>query len=603
MWDDLVIDQTKRTDAGVYVVQPNPDTVIFRWQATTLAGGNPVNFEIELRRDGTFVYRYGDGNENLSPIVGLSLGFPESYVVPSHTHEYWQGGPRLSLTNAQTVTFAKRVIPRSVFQFGQDNFRVSESAGSVTVTVTKPVFASGLPAIGTFSLNYATSAGTARPGSDYVETSGTLTFDGGDFRSFTVPIINDNNIEPDETINITLSNPTNGSALGSRSTALITILNDDYGGPSQTQFSNATYTASESAGNARMTVVRSGDTSGPATVLYTTSDGSAQQRADYTVNAGLLNFSPGETSKSFNVLITDDAFPEGDETVALALSNPVGTSLGAQSTATLTITDNDTSTATSNPIDDARLFVQQHYLDFLNRVPDDGGLSYWTGQITQCGTDQNCINSRRVGVSAAYFIELEFQETGSYVYRLYKASYGQRPGYAKFMPDRSRVVGGANLESGKQDFAETFVQRPEFTAKYPLKLSAGEFVDALISAVQQDSGLSLQGKRNELVVEYIVGTNQTNSRALVLRKLIEYPEFASAEYNRAFVLMQYFGYLRRDADAGGYQFWLDVLNNRVPNDASGYRSMVCAFITSAEYQQRFSPIVTRNDHICGSINP
>jgi len=255
-----------------------------------------------------------------------------------------------------------------------------------------------------------------------------------------------------------------------------------------------------------------------------------------------------------------------------------------------------------NQIDYADVFVRQHYLDFLNREPDQGGWDYWTGQITQCGTDQSCINSRRVGVSAAYFMETEFQDTGSYVYRLYKASYGQNPAYSQFTQDRNQVVVGSNLEASKQALAEAFVQRGDFIAKYATTLNGSDFITALINTVKQGSGVDLTSHSNELLSEYNAGANQTNSRARVLRKLIEYLEFKNAEYNRAFVLMQYFGYLRRDADTGGYNFWLDVLNNKLPNDNSGYRSMVCAFLTSTEYQHRFSPVATRNDHICGSIN-
>jgi uncharacterized protein DUF4214 len=78
--------------------------------------------------------------------------------------------------------------------------------------------------------------------------------------------------------------------------------------------------------------------------------------------------------------------------------------------------------------------------------------------------------------------------------------------------------------------------------------------------------------------------------------VIEEAGFLQAEYNRSFVLMQYFGYLQRDPDAAGYDFWLDVIDNREPNN---YRGMVCAFVTSAEYQRRFSMLVTRSNAECG----
>ena len=106
MWADLRTDRNA-TD-NVYMVQPDPDRVIFRWQAVTFGAETPVNFEIELRRDGTIQTRYGSGNANLNPvIVGISAGDPEPYLAASHSSETGA----LSLSNAQTVTFAPRNPP------------------------------------------------------------------------------------------------------------------------------------------------------------------------------------------------------------------------------------------------------------------------------------------------------------------------------------------------------------------------------------------------------------------------------------------------------------------------------------------------------------
>ncbi|OLE51658.1 MAG: hypothetical protein AUG51_21765, partial [Acidobacteria bacterium 13_1_20CM_3_53_8] len=242
-----------------------------------------------------------------------------------------------------------------------------------------------------------------------------------------------------------------------------------------------------------------------------------------------------------------------------------------------------------NVVDDPRVFVRTHYLDFLNREPDSDGLTYWSAQIAQCLNNTACIRSQRVGVSAAFFIENEFQQTGFFVERLYSSALGRHSAYAEFTIDRAKVTVGSQLEASKQAFAEEFVARPEFTGKYPTSQARDAFVDALLQTVKQASGVDLTARRAELIAEYNAGTNQTNQRARTLRKLIEYAEYVQAEYNPAFVLMQYFGYLKRDADTGGYQFWLDVLNNRVPNN---YRAMVCAFLTSSEYQRRFSSVIT-----------
>ncbi len=378
--------------------------------------------------------------------------------------------------------------------------------------------------------------------------------------------------------------------------------------PSSTvQFSSGTYEINEAGtvdGQGRqfdsvsITVTRTGDTSGAATVDYRATDGTAVQTSDYEFASGTLRFAAGETtSKTFDILIVNDVYKEADETVNLTLSNAVGATLGAQQTAVLTIRDNDTTTPTTNPIDETRFFVRMQYLDFLAREGDEGGYDYWTQQITQCGTNQACINRKRVDVSAAFFIEQEFQDTGSFIYRLNKASFGIRVPYTDFMNDRGRVIGGTQLEPSKTALAEDFVQRSNFTTRYPASQSAEVFVDALIRTISDSSNVDLSARRSEILAAYNQGGgSQTQSRARALRKAIDYKEYIAAEFNRSFVLAEYFGYLRREPDEDGYNFWLNVLNNRVPNN---YRGMVCAFSNSAEYQDRFSPVRTKTDSICG----
>jgi hypothetical protein len=246
---------------------------------------------------------------------------------------------------------------------------------------------------------------------------------------------------------------------------------------------------------------------------------------------------------------------------------------------------------TTNAIDNSQFFVRQHYLDFLDREPDAAGLAYWTGQLTNCGNDANCLRARRIGVSAAFFIELEFQETGSFVYRFYKASLGRIPNYADFSADRRRVIGGADLEASRQAFAADWVERPEFLQRYPGNLSGAQFIDALLATVQQNSGVNLSSLRDMLLADFA----QYGNRARIVRLVADAQAFQQTEYNRAFVMMQYYGYLRRDFDQAGYDFWLDVVTNREPGN---YRGMVCAFITSAEYQLRFGSVVSRTNAEC-----
>jgi Tol biopolymer transport system component len=254
------------------------------------------------------------------------------------------------------------------------------------------------------------------------------------------------------------------------------------------------------------------------------------------------------------------------------------------------------STPATNPIDDPKLFVRRQYLDFLGREPDAGGLAYWTSQITMCGTDAACVSRKRAEVSAAFFIEQEFQQTGYFIYRHYSASFCRRLTFAEFTSDRGKIVVGTNLETTKQAFTQEFVQRAEFIQKYPLTLDGPGFVDALLATVRDCIGVDLSAQRASLISEYTGSASQTQARARVLRLVIDDPAYTQAEFNRAFVQSAYFGYLQRDPDPGGFQFWLDVLNTRVPNN---YRAMVCAFITSAEYQRRFGSVITRSNSECG----
>src|SRR5207253_8020860 len=141
-------------------------------------------------------------------------------------------------------------------------------------------------------------------------------------------------------------------------------------------------------------------------------------------------------------------------------------------------------------------------------------------RITQCGSDARCIHERRIVVSAAFFIELEFQDTGYYVYRFYKASFGRQPDYTEFTADRAKVIGGANLEASKQSFADEWVQRPAFVAAYPITMSNAEVVNKLFDSAGLTSSIYDALRQQE-----ILALNAGRSRALVLRDVIEIPDF------------------------------------------------------------------------------
>jgi hypothetical protein len=393
---------------------------------------------------------------------------------------------------------------------------------------------------------------------------------------------------------------------------------------SSIQFSSSSYSASEGDNPKQfnITVTRTGDVSGGATAEYDTFDtvlGSpcnvltgerALSRCDYESAIGQLYFAPGEASKTITIPVIDDSYAEGVERFQMELRIIVGASFGSPTQATLTINDNDVAPG-QNQIDQASYFVRQHYIDFLNREPDSSGLAFWTDQIAQCGTDAQCIEIKRINVSAAFYLSIEFQETGYLVYRLYKASYGDATGSSttggqhslkvpivrldEFLGDTRRlgegvVVGQPGweqvLENNKQKLIGDFVQRLRFYSAVG-GLTPARFVDAL----NTNAGNPLSpSERNQLVADYTFGIK---TQAQVLRAVVEDPDLVAAEKNRAFVLMQYFGYLRRDpnivpdSDYSGYEFWLNKLNEFGGNFVNA--EMVKAFITSGEYRQRFGP--------------
>ena len=367
-------------------------------------------------------------------------------------------------------------------------------------------------------------------------------------------------------------------------------------------FVSATANVSEGAGKVQITLNRTGDLSGAASADFATSDGTALQTSDYNIGFGTVTFAPGEATKTFNVLITDDGYMESPETFSISLSNPRGGfQLGAISSATVTITDNDAAPAVVNPIEGPAFFVRQHYVDFLNREPDSAGLNFWTAEITSCGSDEQCLEVKHINVSAAFFLSTEFQNTGALIYLTHKAAVGSNsPGpapvpvlYQQFEHDaatlqRGLVFGNPDFDLvlgvNKFNFFTEFVTRPQFELAFPLTQTPAEYVDALIA----NTGVAFTPTERTTLINLFFGATTSadrTARATVLDRVAENPGFAAAEFNRTFVAMEYFGYLRRDPDAAGFNFWLNKLNAFNGNFVDA--EMVKAFITSTEYRQRF----------------
>jgi Metallo-peptidase family M12 len=318
----------------------------------------------------------------------------------------------------------------------------------------------------------------------------------------------------------------------------------------------------------------------------------------HNLNASHCDGQPG----CDNSLMVATQFPSNKQTFCPFSVNEITTYVNGNSSCL--------SLAAANPIDQPDFFVRQHYLDFLNRQADPSGLAFWTNEITSCGSDQACIQVKRINVSASFFLSIEFQQTGYLVERIYKTAYGDASGsstingfhqlsvpiarFAEFLPDTTSIGSGVivgqtgweqKLETNKQNFTAQFVQRQRFTNAYPATMLPATYVQTL----NRNAGSPLSASElTTLIAEHTAGTK---NRAQVLRQIAEHQNLRTAEFNRAFVLMQYFGYLRRnpndapDGDYSGYDFWLTKLNQFNGNYVSA--ELVKAFITSSEYRKRF----------------
>jgi Tol biopolymer transport system component len=360
-------------------------------------------------------------------------------------------------------------------------------------------------------------------------------------------------------------------------------------------FSQANYSAFEDSGSIPITVTRAGNLNVAVSCFYATdiarptSDITADPQHDYLPVYGTLQFAPGETAKTILIPLTDNGDVRGNRTFKIALYDNDGNStfLSGIREATITKLDRDATPRSTNPIDQPSYFVRQQYVDFLNREPDASGSQFWTNEITSCNGNAAYIDLKRQNVSAAFYLSTEFQETDYFLLRartlLPDANYAGFFGFERALQQVGRgvIVGQPNwqqqLEANKQTFIQQFFD--DDRADLSFGRTNAEYVDLLYqyAAVQPDAA-----NRNALISSLDAGTQ---TRAGVLCQIVDDAQFKQNSFQQAFVLMQYYGYLRREPDAGGYNFWLNKLN-QFGGDYIG-SEMVRSFIVSSEYRQRF----------------
>lgn len=250
----------------------------------------------------------------------------------------------------------------------------------------------------------------------------------------------------------------------------------------------------------------------------------------------------------------------------------------------------------ANPIDDYRFFISQHYSDLTGHEPGADSLEKLVGPFVQCGSRNDCLRAKRLELATTLLTQ-EVPTTGVFLYGLYSSGLGRRPRLAEYETDRNLINNNSEGEDGRLTLALALVQRPEFQRRYPSSLKAAEFVDQLLNSLQPAQSEKLKLGSEELSRLYD-GTN--TGRAAILKRVVSEPAAIDVYYNQAFVMVQFFGYLRRDPDENGFNFWVNTLKSKPLRDPGAARSMVCAFLSSTEYQNRFGMLTTSSGSDCGN---
>jgi uncharacterized delta-60 repeat protein len=461
---------------------------------------------------------------------------------------------------------------------GETNFSSSSNTGPLTVSKATPVITWNNPAnivVGTPLSNTQLNAIADVAGTfAYTPSAGTVLNVGSNQLSVT--------FTPTDTGNYTTA---------SKSVQLTV----DPVPPPTVQLSAMSYSVNEGDGFAIITVNRSGDLSAPATFKYATSDstdvnfkcdpttagqvtGIASRKCDYHIAVGRLRFAAGESTKQIAVSIVDDVYIEGPETFNLTLSNPTGATLGTNSRATITITDNDNGGA-ANPIDGTSFYVRQLYVDLLSREPDPAGWAGWIHRIDFCGQPGEAPPPcDRVTVGGDGFLRsAEFFDRQFFVLRLYRTGLGRIPIYDE-VSDLAYVSGflsSSDLELNKQELVADIMSRSEFGNKYNGLTNLG-FVDALLAT----AGVTVDATTHDGWVTAL--TTSSKTRAQVYREISERPEVSTKYLHEAQVISAYYGFFTRNPD-GAYLNFLQRLDNGEIN----LGDLANAFINAAEYRQRF----------------
>lgn len=345
--------------AIISVTRTNGTTGSASVKFATVAGGTGVPGVNYQSTNGTLTF--GPGVTNLSftvPTLDDFISIPGGVTVQLRLSAV-SGGILNTVTNAVLTIIDNDFAPGYV-TLGAAQYATNLSAEAVIVRVQRDG-----ASLGTLSVQCGTVDGTALSGVQYQGLTNTFVWASGDStpRYLTVPLINSGQVGPNTTFGIFLTNAvvnlTNSPLVlgGAPTAATVSLTNDNYYGA--LQFSAANYLVKENGGVATLTVLRKGGVAQSLSVNYATQDGTAVSsgtRPNYVAASGVLNFSPGEISKTIDILLRDDGATNGPPenfffSVGLSGITPPGAAYGSPTNAVVNIVDASTYNVPAGSVD------------------------------------------------------------------------------------------------------------------------------------------------------------------------------------------------------------------------------------------------------------
>jgi sugar lactone lactonase YvrE len=282
----------------------------------------------------TTLAAFGEGPGELLTPLGLAIDSSNRLFVTSHNSS------RVEVFGIDTYADPTESASAGTIEFGAATFEALEGSGAATAEVTRTGGSAGL-----VMADVRSSDGSAALGIDYQPVRETIVFADGDAaaKSVAIQLRDDSVYEGDETVQLALSRPVGGAAIGAAESAELTVLEDDPPAPGILQLDSASHAGVERGGSLTVTVRRTAGSDGAVTVAAVVTGGSATPGDDYSPPSAVVGFADADVEpKSFQVTVLDDDLVEGDETIHLALSSPTGgATLGSVGSSVMTILDDD----------------------------------------------------------------------------------------------------------------------------------------------------------------------------------------------------------------------------------------------------------------------